>query len=63
MDAWHGQTIEDVRRAHKARGSRWVGMTQQQLAEQIGVAKQTLAHYEVGRARLPVSMLRLLAGC
>lgn len=37
------------------------GMTQQQLAEQLGVAQQTLAHYEVGRARLPVSMLPMLA--
>jgi len=36
------------------------GMTQQQLAEQLGVAQQTLAHYEVGRARLPVSMLPVL---
>jgi len=36
------------------------GMTQQQLAEQLGVAQQTLAHYEVGRARLPVSMLPTL---
>lgn len=37
------------------------GMTQQQLAEQLGIAQQTLAHYEVGRARLPVSMLPTLA--
>jgi transcriptional regulator with XRE-family HTH domain len=37
------------------------GMTQQQLAEQLGIAQQTLAHYEVGRARLPVSMLPVLA--
>ena len=26
----------------------------------MGVAQQTLAHYEVGRARLPVSMLPVL---
>lgn len=37
------------------------GLTQQQLASTLGVAQQTLAHYEVGRARLPVSMLPALA--
>ncbi len=33
------------------------GLTQQQLAEQLGIAQQTLAHYEVGRLRMPVSLL------
>ncbi|MDA8383499.1 MAG: helix-turn-helix transcriptional regulator [Betaproteobacteria bacterium] len=37
------------------------GLTQQQLAEQLGIAQQTLAHYEVGRLRLPASMLPTLA--
>jgi hypothetical protein len=27
----------------------------------LGIAQQTLAHYEVGRARLPASMLPVLA--
>jgi transcriptional regulator with XRE-family HTH domain len=36
-------------------------MTQQQLADELGIAQQTLAHYEVGRARLPASMLPTLA--
>lgn len=36
-------------------------MTQQRLADELGVAQQTLAHYEVGRARLPASMLPTLA--
>ncbi len=36
-------------------------MTQQALAEQLGVAQQTLAHYEVGRARMPASMLPTVA--
>ena len=37
------------------------GLTQQALAEQLGVAQQTLAHYEVGRARMPASMLPTVA--
>ncbi|MFM0499082.1 helix-turn-helix domain-containing protein [Paraburkholderia caffeinilytica] len=47
----------------KALGARIAGarkiheLTQQQLAEQLGVAQQTLAHYEGGRLRLPVSLL------
>ena len=36
-------------------------LTQQQLAERLGIAQQTLAHYEVGRLRVPASMLPLLA--
>jgi transcriptional regulator with XRE-family HTH domain len=37
------------------------GLTQVQLAERLGVAQQTLAHYEVGRARIAASMLPDLA--
>lgn len=36
-------------------------LTQQQVAEQLGIAQQTYAHYEVGRVRFPASMLPLLA--
>jgi transcriptional regulator with XRE-family HTH domain len=36
-------------------------ITQQQLADQLGIAQQTLAHYEVARARVPASMLPVLA--
>ncbi|MFN7220857.1 MAG: helix-turn-helix domain-containing protein [Burkholderiales bacterium] len=36
-------------------------LTQTDLAEFLGVAQQTLAHYEGGRLRLPVSMLPILA--
>jgi transcriptional regulator with XRE-family HTH domain len=32
-------------------------LTQQQLAERLGISQQTMAHYEVGRLRVPVSML------
>ncbi len=33
------------------------GYTQQVLAEELGIAQQTLAHYEVGRLRMPVTLL------
>jgi transcriptional regulator with XRE-family HTH domain len=33
------------------------GLSQQVLADDLGVAQQTLAHYEVGRLRMPVSLL------
>jgi transcriptional regulator with XRE-family HTH domain len=33
------------------------GLSQQALADQLGIAQQTLAHYEVGRARPPVSLM------
>ena len=48
-----GERIASARRAH--------GMTQQQLAEMLGIAQQTLAHYEGGRSRVPASMLPMLA--
>jgi transcriptional regulator with XRE-family HTH domain len=48
-----GARIAQARKDH--------GLTQQQLADELGVAQQTLAHYEVGRARLPASMLPTLA--
>ena len=37
------------------------GWTQQELATKLGVAQQTLAHYEVARIRLPASTLPQLA--
>ena len=37
------------------------GWTQQELAVKLGVAQQTLAHYEVARIRMPASTLPLLA--
>jgi transcriptional regulator with XRE-family HTH domain len=36
-------------------------LTQIQLAEQLGIVQQTLAHYEVVHLRLPISMLPVLA--
>ena len=47
--------------ARVAQARKEQGLTQQQLAEQLGIAQQTLAHYEVGRLRIPASMLPTLA--
>lgn len=51
-----GARIAQARKEH--------GLGQQALAEQLGVARQTLAHYEVGRARMlasiPPAVARLL---
>lgn len=37
------------------------GMTQQALAEALGIAQQTLGHYEVARARIAADLLPKLA--
>lgn len=37
------------------------GLTQQAVADHLGIAQQTLAHYEVGRLRLPVVLVPKLA--
>ena len=36
-------------------------LTQTQIAKQLGISQQTLAHYEVGRLRISVSTLITLA--
>jgi len=47
---------ERVAQLRKARS-----ITQVQLAQALGVSQQTVQAYEVGRRRIPVSTLRLLA--
>ncbi|HWK50584.1 MAG TPA: helix-turn-helix transcriptional regulator [Steroidobacter sp.] len=37
------------------------GRSQQALADELGIAQQTYAHYEVGRGRMPVSLLPEIA--
>ena len=37
------------------------GWTQQEMADKLGIAQQTLAHYEVARIRMPASTLPLLS--
>jgi transcriptional regulator with XRE-family HTH domain len=36
-------------------------LTQQQLADELGLAQQVIASYEIGRRRVPVSTLPMLA--
>src|SRR5690606_13820715 len=48
-----GQRIAALRKAQ--------GLTQVQLAEALGVAQQTMAHYEAGRLRLLAGALPTLA--
>lgn len=38
-----------------------LGITQVQLAETLGIAQQTMAHYEGGRVRFAAGLLPLLA--
>lgn len=38
-----------------------LGLTQQQLADTLGIAQQTLAHYEVGRLRVAAALLPQLS--
>lgn len=37
------------------------GLSQQAVADELGIAQQTLAHYEVGTARMPVSIVPVFA--
>jgi transcriptional regulator with XRE-family HTH domain len=48
-----GKRVAQLRKAR--------GITQVQLAEALEVSQQTVQSYEVGRRRIPVSTLRLLA--
>jgi transcriptional regulator with XRE-family HTH domain len=48
-----GSRVAQVRKAQ--------GITQVQLAEFLGVSQQTVTAYEVGRRRMPVSALPMLA--
>jgi len=48
-----GQRIAERRKA--------LGLTQTQLAEQLGIAQQTMAHYEGGTLRIAVALLSPLS--
>lgn len=48
-----GERIASLRKAH--------GVTQVQLADALGVSQQTFQAYEVGRRRIPVSALPVVA--
>ena len=59
--------IPEEKRYFKELGSRIAqlrkeqNLTQQQLADELGFAQQVIASYEIGRRRVPVSTLPMLA--
>ena len=44
-----------------ANARKTMNLTQQQLADELGLVQQTVAHYEVGRIRVPSTQLPKLA--
>lgn len=48
-------------RRHLAQLRQEAGLSQHAVADHVGIAQQTLAHYEVGRLRLPVALVPKLA--
>ena len=64
---WVSVMTQDEKDYFKELGSRLVqlrkaaGLTQVKLAETLGISQQMVASYEVGRRRIPVSMLPALA--
>lgn len=47
--------------ARVAQGRKDLGLTQAEVAEALGIAQQTYGGYEVGRHRIPVSLLPAIA--
>ncbi|WP_127960420.1 helix-turn-helix domain-containing protein [Serratia microhaemolytica] len=47
--------------ARIAKSRKELNLTQSQLAEKLGIAQQTMAHYEGGKLRMPASFLPELA--
>lgn len=64
---WTSMKTKDEQFFFKELGSRIANarkarhFTQQQVADQLGIAQQTVAHYEAGRMRVPAFMLAPLA--
>jgi DNA-binding XRE family transcriptional regulator len=67
VDSMAGSMAPDEQQFLKALGARITqlrkeqAMSQQTVADALEVAQQTYAHYEVGRIRMPVSLLPELA--
>lgn len=57
----HDQRFFKAMGARIAQARKAQGLTQQEVADQLGIAQQTYAHYEVGDIRFPASTLPLLA--
>ncbi len=64
---WITVMTQDEKEYFKMLGNRMaqlrkeLGLTQVQLAQSLGISQQMVASYEVGRRRIPVSMLPALA--
>lgn len=64
---WIEAMAQDEKKFFKELGNRVAslrkeqGLTQAQLGELLGIAQQMIASYEIGRRRVPVSMLPQLA--
>ena len=64
---WNSQMTPEDKQLYQTLGQRIAqtrkvqGLTQTQVAEQLGISQQTLAHYEVGRLRIAISTLVPLA--
>ena len=65
--SWPSMKSQDEHVFFKSLGSRIAQarkaqhQTQQQVADRLGIAQQTVAHYEAGRMRVPAFMLSPLA--
>lgn len=64
---WEAKMTASDKTFYKALGQRIAqyrkeqGLTQVQLAEKLGIAQQTMAHYEGGSLRIAVALLKPLA--
>lgn len=64
---WNNQMTPEEKLLYQALGKRIahsrkeLGLTQTQVAEQLGMSQQTLAHFEVGRLRIAIATLVPLA--
>ena len=64
--AWEGHMAPEDKQFYKEMGQRIAqfrkakGLTQVQLAEALGIAQQTMAHYEGGSLRIAVALLKEL---
>lgn len=56
----HDEQFFKAMGARIAQARKAQGLTQQQVADRLGIPQQTYAHYEVGDVRVPASMLPLL---
>ncbi|PCK03700.1 MAG: transcriptional regulator [Alteromonadaceae bacterium] len=64
---WGTQVTPEDKQFYRELGQRIAGLrktqelTQVQLAEKLGIAQQTMAHYEKGSLRIAVALLKSLA--